>query len=112
MDALAGTAPTEVPAPLARHAARRVLTEARVRAGAEGTVADAATLAGRLSELLAIAAPDRPVLNATGILLHTNLGRAPLTAPTDPAWAATSDLELDLATGRRGPRLGGVEAAL
>lgn len=112
VDALAGTAPTEVPAPLARHAARRVLTEARARAGAEGTVADAATLAGRLSELLAIAAPDRPVLNATGILLHTNLGRAPLTAPTDPAWAATSDLELDLATGRRGPRLGGVEAAL
>ncbi len=43
----------------------------------------------------------QPVVNATGVLLHTNLGRAPL------AWnqpAASTNLELDLATGRRGSR--------
>ncbi len=42
-----------------------------------------------------------PVVNATGVLLHTNLGRAPLGA-TVPATA--SNLELDLSTGRRGSR--------
>ncbi|HEY8092356.1 MAG TPA: hypothetical protein VID93_01185, partial [Acidimicrobiales bacterium] len=43
----------------------------------------------------------RPVINATGVLLHTNLGRAPL-AVTQPA--AATNLELDLATGQRGSR--------
>src|SRR6516165_10215248 len=48
----------------------------------------------------------RPVINATGVLLHTNLGRAPVgshhQAPAGPARYA--NLELDLATGRRGSR--------
>jgi L-seryl-tRNA(Ser) seleniumtransferase len=43
----------------------------------------------------------RPVVNATGVLLHTNLGRAPL-AHAQPA--AYTNLELDLATGERGSR--------
>ena len=43
----------------------------------------------------------RPVINATGVLLHTNLGRAPLGAV--PA-AGYANLELDLATGGRGSR--------
>ena len=43
----------------------------------------------------------RPVINATGVLLHTNLGRAPLGIHTEPeAW----NLEFDLKTGRRGSR--------
>jgi L-seryl-tRNA(Ser) seleniumtransferase len=42
-----------------------------------------------------------PVVNATGVLLHTNLGRAPL-AHTQPARAQT--IEFDLATGGRGSR--------
>ena len=43
----------------------------------------------------------RPVVNATGVLLHTNLGRAPLgVAPTH----GYSNLELDLVTGERGSR--------
>ncbi|MBV8160948.1 MAG: L-seryl-tRNA(Sec) selenium transferase [Acidimicrobiia bacterium] len=43
----------------------------------------------------------RPVVNATGVLLHTNLGRAPLAHIQQ---ASYTNLELDLATGRRGSR--------
>jgi len=49
----------------------------------------------------------QPVLNATGVLVHTNLGRAPLSEAAVEAVVAasgTTDVELDLATGRRGPR--------
>jgi L-seryl-tRNA(Ser) seleniumtransferase len=49
----------------------------------------------------------RPVLNATGVLLHTNLGRAPLSPAARAALdlaAGTCDVELDLRTGGRGPR--------
>ncbi|WP_233266878.1 L-seryl-tRNA(Sec) selenium transferase [Tomitella fengzijianii] len=47
------------------------------------------------------------VLNATGVLLHTNLGRAPLSEAAVRAVgivAGATDVELDLATGRRGAR--------
>ncbi|MBE1530249.1 L-seryl-tRNA(Sec) selenium transferase [Actinomadura algeriensis] len=53
------------------------------------------------------AAALRPVINATGVLLHTNLGRAPLSAAARAAVAAASgvtDVELDLATGARARR--------
>ena len=43
----------------------------------------------------------RPVVNATGVLLHTNLGRAPLAHSQQ---ATYSNLELDLASGKRGSR--------
>ncbi len=43
----------------------------------------------------------RPVINATGVLLHTNLGRAPVAWNQDAGYV---NLELDLATGRRGSR--------
>jgi L-seryl-tRNA(Ser) seleniumtransferase len=52
-------------------------------------------------------AGPRPVLNATGVVLHTNLGRAPL-APAALAAvreaAGYVDVEFDLATGQRAPR--------
>ncbi|TWF74143.1 L-seryl-tRNA(Sec) selenium transferase [Pseudonocardia hierapolitana] len=57
----------------------------------------------------------RPVLNATGVLLHTNLGRAPLGEAARDAIgvaAGTCDVELDLTTGARGPRGAGVVDAL
>src|SRR6218665_3435263 len=58
----------------------------------------------------------RPVLNATGVVLHTNLGRAPLAraareAVADVA-AGYSNLELDLASGRRGSRHDHIEHLL
>jgi L-seryl-tRNA(Ser) seleniumtransferase len=49
----------------------------------------------------------RPVLNATGVILHTNLGRAALSPAALAAVAAASghtDVELDLVTGRRARR--------
>lgn len=57
----------------------------------------------------------RPVLNATGVVVHTNLGRAPLSpAALDAVVAAggATDVEFDLATGRRARRGRSALAAL
>ena len=56
------------------------------------------------------------MLNATGVIVHTNLGRAPLAAAAREAVARAaegySNLEWDLATGARGSRHDHVEALL
>jgi L-seryl-tRNA(Ser) seleniumtransferase len=68
-----------------------------------------------LAALPATASSLRRVLNATGVLVHTNLGRAPLSPVAVQAVVAasgTTDVELDLGTGRRGPRGEGPIAAL
>ncbi|WP_407702110.1 L-seryl-tRNA(Sec) selenium transferase [Tumebacillus lacus] len=59
------------------------------------------------------AANYRPVINATGVVLHTNLGRAPLAEAAVKAIEETArgytNLELNLATGERGSRYAHVE---
>jgi L-seryl-tRNA(Ser) seleniumtransferase len=65
-------------------------------------VADAA-----VAELPARAAALTPVINATGVLVHTNLGRAPLSAAAVDAIVAAAghcDVEFDLASGMRSRR--------
>ncbi len=57
----------------------------------------------------------RPVLNATGVVVHTNLGRAPLSAAAVEALINAGgyvDVELDLATGTRSRRGAAARAAL
>jgi L-seryl-tRNA(Ser) seleniumtransferase len=58
----------------------------------------------------------RPVINATGVIIHTNLGRAPLSAEARAAMEAVSrsysNLEFDLEEGERGSRLVHLEAVL
>jgi L-seryl-tRNA(Ser) seleniumtransferase len=93
--------------PLAIDAAREVLAQARheIRAGGEPN-----DLTERLHEQLrSVRAPVlRGVLNATGIIVHTNLGRAPLAEAATERVAAIgrgySNLELDLDSGTRGSR--------
>ncbi len=75
---------------------------------------DAAVDAAILT-LPATAASLRGVINATGVLVHTNLGRAPLSDAAISAVqvaAGYTNVELDLSTGRRARRGEGVLAAL
>ena len=57
-----------------------------------------------------------PVINATGVIIHTNLGRAPLSTKANEAMQniarSYSDLEYDLASGERGHRMAAVEDLL
>ena len=93
MDALARSlADTGLPHPLLVDAARKAI--------AEGSPDDVDERA-RHHAHAASRALLQPVVNATGVLLHTNLGRAPLAFAAD---AAYSNLELDLSSGRRGSR--------
>jgi L-seryl-tRNA(Ser) seleniumtransferase len=100
-----------VPHALAVRAAREVVAGARERLRAGGEAGDLEPAAAALAERLA-AASLRPLLNATGVIVHTNLGRAPLAAEAvDAAVAAAgyANLEYELATGRRGSRQAHVE---
>src|SRR3954453_16990327 len=84
----------------------------RVRAG---EVAPPDAVDAVLAALPGTASSLQPVLNATGVLVHTNLGRAPLSPAAGEAAAAASGtpgVELDLSSGRRGPRGEGAIAAL
>ena len=73
-----------------------VLVEVARRAIELGRVDEADELARLRGRRILI-----PVINATGVMLHTNLGRAPLAVETA---AGYTNLELNLATGRRGSR--------
>jgi L-seryl-tRNA(Ser) seleniumtransferase len=105
---------------------QRALAELRLRLQSGPPGADAGALPERLGAALAaeVAAalgaeegtPLRRVLNATGIFLHTNLGRAPLprgvAAGLAPLLDAACDLEYDLESGRRDSRNRRVEKLL
>jgi L-seryl-tRNA(Ser) seleniumtransferase len=106
----------------AANEARRVVAVERERLAAGGEATPVELLAVQLAERLrrlggaapaATGAGLRPAINATGVLLHTNLGRAAWPAPAaEAAWAAArapSLLELDETTGRRGRRFRAVE---
>jgi L-seryl-tRNA(Ser) seleniumtransferase len=95
---------------LVKGAVREALDRCRAGEIAPQEVADAAYLL-----VPPTATTLRGVINATGVLVHTNLGRAPLSpaarAAVDVAAGAT-DLEYDVTTGGRGARGAGALAAL
>ena len=110
VDALAGRLTAEIatglPAVLAVEVARRSIDTAR-SAALEGKYLDPAAIARRDAEHL-LRGRIRRVINATGVLLHTNLGRALLhpEAASEARRAALDygNLEFDLTEGRRGSR--------
>ena len=125
VDALVRSLPAVgLPRSLVIECARAAIAQAREEIN-QGTDADPQAIARRMVEHLHAQRP-RSVINATGVLLHTNLGRAPLAQEAAEAAqeAATSygNVEFDLITGNRGGRGGyarelartltGAEAAL
>jgi len=111
----------EHPRAQVRDAVRRVLEIRRrllrERDGSPGGARIAVT-AGEVAEVLAQAARPilRPVINATGVVLHTNLGRSPLAASVVEHLSLLSggfcNLELDLDEGERGERQVAVQGLL
>jgi L-seryl-tRNA(Ser) seleniumtransferase len=118
----------EAPHHLAVAAAREAIDAARQALLGGGPLLSEEELAGAAAERLArLTRPSlRRVINATGVVLHTNLGRAPLApaavAEVTEVAAGYSNLEYDLESGGRGSRgahvedllrgLSGAEAAL
>jgi L-seryl-tRNA(Ser) seleniumtransferase len=119
------------PRPLVVEALQLVQRELRgelAARGAAGEIDDASSFAGATQRVLARITRRslRPVINATGVVLHTNLGRAPLADAAIEAITAAArgytNLEYELERGARGSRydhctrlltrLSGAEAAL
>jgi len=89
-------------------AVRETIEGARTTGGAAPAEGWGAAVLARVHRL---AAPSlEPVINATGVVLHTNLGRAPLAGPAIAAMAriagSYSNLEYDVTRGTRGSRHG------
>jgi L-seryl-tRNA(Ser) seleniumtransferase len=106
--------------PLLRHV-RGLLDEARARASAGDAAGVDAALADVPGALLRrMERTETPslvhVVNATGVVIHTNLGRAPLppeaAARVAQVAASYTNLELDLASGQRGDREAHAESRL
>ena len=107
----------DAPHPLAVDAARRAIEEHRA-ALLGGEELDRENLIDRARQLIAqLERPSlRRVINATGVIVHTNLGRSPLAASARDAVTRAAEgyanLELDLESGERGSRHIHVEGLL
>jgi L-seryl-tRNA(Ser) seleniumtransferase len=103
---------------LTTDAIRSALDAARSSIRIGGTPPDQAELLQRIADCLREWTQSRPqaVINATGVIIHTNLGRAPLSQVAIEAMmtaaAGYSDLEYDLERGERGQRMVAVEDVL
>ena len=100
-------------------AVRAALEEARLALCGRGTLLPPTPAAWRRGRARSSPAGEpalRPVINATGILLHTGLGRAPLAAEAIAAVTEVArgycNLELDLEDGTRGRRTAGIAGLL
>lgn len=106
--------------PLTLQAIRSVLGDVRRSAAGkpQTTIPQRADILERTRTLLEnwLEPTLQPVINATGVIIHTNLGRAPLSQATLAAMQAAShgyaSLEFDLASGKRGSRLAHAEGLL
>ncbi|MEE1942055.1 L-seryl-tRNA(Sec) selenium transferase [Streptomyces sp. TRM 70361] len=99
---------------LGRALVKSVVAEAQERAR-RGEIPPESVADAAVDALPRTAGGLRPVVNATGVLLHTNLGRAPLSRAARDAMSAAcgpTDVELDLATGTRSRRGASALAAL
>jgi L-seryl-tRNA(Ser) seleniumtransferase len=99
---------------LGRALVKSVVAEAQNRARA-GEIDPEEVADDAVAALPVSASSLRPVINATGVVVHTNLGRAPLSqAAVDAVVTASgaTDVEFDLTTGRRARRGRGALAAL
>jgi L-seryl-tRNA(Ser) seleniumtransferase len=99
---------------LGRTLVKAVVAQAQQRARA-GEIEPDQVAEHAVAALPLSAASLRPVINATGVVVHTNLGRAPLSrAALDAVMTAggATDVEFDLVTGRRARRGRGALAAL
>ncbi|MBI2856984.1 MAG: L-seryl-tRNA(Sec) selenium transferase, partial [Chloroflexi bacterium] len=99
------------------HLIREKLSEVRQQVASGGKNPGLDGIVGMVLEQAGgFGASLRRVINATGVVLHTNLGRAPVSAETIAAMAAASEgylnLEIDLESGQRGSRLVHVESLL
>ncbi len=97
--------------PATLEAIRGALAQAReaIGAGNQSGATIAELLVAAEAQLSAVIAPTlRPVINATGVIIHTNLGRSVLSAAAERAIAQAArsydTLEYDLETGKRGSR--------
>ncbi len=109
---------TEFGRPLTLDALRQSLSEARADYAHTTRVPELQALLDQAQHILQdwSTSSIRPVINATGVILHTNLGRAPLSRAALQAIqdvsSGYSNLEFDLARGQRGSRLVHAETLL